>query len=358
VLTVRSSRDGGRKGPSAFIVRALREARERACARRGVSADDRHRDAGSHFETLERDILAHLRGTPAPGGPPRIPRAIGEVFRRELIAVIEGDGSARMDARELIAAFAAIERCCGADSDASLATQLADSEALQGMLPIAHDMRSPLSAILLLVEPLRRGQHGPVTAIQEKQLGLIYGAALSLSALASDIIEATRGRTRAESVQRPFSISGTMEDACAVVRPIAEEKGLELTQTHPKVDGRIGDAAALHRVLLNLTSNALKYTDEGSVWVGGTDLDDTRVEFWVKDTGPGIPAEILDTLYERFRAGPAGVRFSATGLGLAICRTLLENMGSSLTVDSGPERGTRFSFVLDLPRAPVAPDAD
>ena len=280
--------------------------------------------------------------------------ALVDDLRAEFLSILRGDLPKRTSSRELLAVLSAIEGLAkpGApDAPPRFSVQLSNSEALHGMLEIAHDMRSPLAAILLLVEPIRRGRYGPVTPIQERQLGLIYGAALSLSSLANDVIDAARGQRPADGYSRPFSISSTINDACTVVRPIAEEKQLELNETYPVVDGRVGDSAAIHRVLLNLASNALKYTEAGSVSIGCTELDKTRVEFWVKDTGTGVPARVLSMLGEGVRTNAAGFSFSGSGLGLAICRSLLETMGSALHVETSPERGTRFSFVLDLPVA-------
>lgn len=330
-------------------------------------------------------ITADGRASPsATGLPGSVTHECLDALRSEFITSLMHNRPRRVSGPELLTVLAALETLARVQASTQASTQaspppsvsatvtpaaparaapgafvetLASSEALNGMLEIAHDMRSPLSAILLLVEPIRRGQQGPVTAIQERQLGIIYGAALSLSALANDIIEAARGAGRTQSPLRPFSISGVIQDACAVVQPIAEEKHLEVLRTYPAVDGRVGDAAAIHRVLLNLTSNALKYTERGSVAVGCVDLDDTRVEFSVQDTGTGIPKHVLSMLYEGFRPGPAGFQFSSSGLGLAICRSLLEGMGSALHVDTSPERGTRFSFVLELRRALSAPEA-
>jgi signal transduction histidine kinase len=309
---------------------------------------------------MSRLSAAVLAAAEAPGAPveapdaaaaERFPPRLVNALRRELITALASEPTKRVSSRELLAVLAAMDRMANDDErDAPLefAARLANSEGLNGMVEIAHDMRSPLAAILLLVEPLRRGQHGPVTTVQERQLGLIYGAALSLSTLANDIIEAARGRCRAESARRPFSISGTMEAACAVVRPIAEEKQLALKLAYPSADGRIGDAAALHRILLNLTCNALKYTEQGSVSVGCTELDETRVEFAVTDTGSGIPPHIIDGLFAEHESN---MRFTSTGLGLAICRTLTEHLGSRLQVETAKGKGTRFSFVLELPRA-------
>lgn len=228
---------------------------------------------------------------------------------------------------------------------------LESSDASSALLEIAHDMRSPLSAILFLVETLRTGQSGPITPVQERQLGLVYGATLGLSALASDIVEATRGSLLTDVRAEPFSLSDTIHAVCRIVRPVAEEKKLELRETYCEVDARLGHAAALHRVLLNLTSNALKYTQRGSVSVGCTNLDRDRTEFWVEDTGPGIPDHVIHLLFTEFRPGPGGMRFSSAGLGLVICKRLLASMNSALRVDTAQDQGTRFSFMVKLPPA-------
>jgi signal transduction histidine kinase len=290
--------------------------------------------------------------------------ALGHIdaFRRVFLSRLAEGHPKRANGQSVVAVLRAIdtlptraeERAAPVES----VEQQIRADALNGMLEIAHDMRSPLAAILLLVDPIRRGQYGPVTDTQERQLGLVYGAALSLSTLANDIIDAARGERALETARHPFSVSNTIHDACAVVSPIAEEKGLTLAQVYPSVDGRIGDSAAIHRVLLNLTSNALKYTERGSVTVGCSEDGSEKLEFWVKDTGRGIPSHVIEKLFDEFRPGPVGSRFYSSGLGLSICRRLVERMGGTLRVDTAPDQGTRFSFALELPVADSAPPAD
>jgi signal transduction histidine kinase len=337
--------------------RVLSAAAERAAGRLVGRSDESvavFRDELKHLSDIVYSAAMGNKDAGALGASPTFSPDLVDLFRSEFLALLHEDLPKRTTAKEILAVLSAMESMSNrndhrAPADASPGRASAD--ALNGMLEIAHDMRSPLSAILLLVEPIRRGQKGPVTPIQERQLGLIYGAALGLSTLANDIIDAARGECPDAGEKHPFSVSGTMQDACAVVRPIAEEKGLELTQAYPTVDGRLGDAAAIHRVLVNLASNALKYTDRGSVSVGGTELDATRVEFWVKDTGRGIPESVLKRLFDEFRPGPVGSRFFSAGLGLTICRRLLKTMNSTLQVETAMDKGTRFSFVLDLPLA-------
>jgi signal transduction histidine kinase len=113
----------------------------------------------------------------------------------------------------------------------------------------------------------------------------------------------------------------------------------------------VGRAVALQRVLLNLATNALKFTPRGGVTVRAAAVGGARVRFEVSDTGPGIPAGVQAQLFETFRdrEGARTPVFSSAGLGLAICQRLVHAQGAELRVDSAPEQGTRFSFELELP---------
>jgi signal transduction histidine kinase len=233
------------------------------------------------------------------------------------------------------------------------AGRLAGPDSLQLIIEVAHDMRSPLGSILFLAERLRSMQSGPLTAVQERQIGLIYSAAFGLSALAGDVIELARGgEGLVHQLPVPFSVADVMQSVRSIVQPIAEEKGLTIGLVSPPADSRVGQPAALNRVLLNLTTNALKFTSVGSVEVVATQRSRTRVEFTVQDTGRGIPDEVMATLFEPFRRrdNSDAVTFSSAGLGLAISRQLVDSLGGDLCVTTSGQ-GTRFSFEIDLPLA-------
>jgi len=226
-------------------------------------------------------------------------------------------------------------------------SRLTGSDCADAVVAIAHDIRSPLCSILLLVDALRHGERA-TNPVRERQLGLIYGAAFGLSTTVTNLIAAARGDGLVQGKPTPFSVSETMHSVSDIVLPMCEEKGIPLGMEFPENDARLGHASAIQQVLLNLTSNAIRYTDAGSVAMGCSDVSHDRVEFWVEDTGPGIPDEVLERLCYGFPPEGVKLRFSSAGLGLAIVRTLVEAMGSTLQVDSGSE-GTRFSFVLTLP---------
>lgn len=261
------------------------------------------------------------------------------------------------DATALLRVLGAMERVQGAldrDSAQRFANALSGSDGLDMVVEVAHDLRSPLASILFLAETLRRGQSGAINPIQERQLGLVYSAAFGLSALASDVIELVRGGERLMDLHpTPFSVTETLGSVRDIVLPIAEEKGLTVRITPPDTDWRIGHPLALNRVLLNLTTNALKFTSAGQVEVTCRPVTKTRLEFSVKDTGRGIPVEVVPTLFDAFRrrVRPGQYTFSSAGLGLSICRKLVTRMGGELQVETAPGHGTRFHFELDLPFA-------
>ena len=288
-------------------------------------------------------------------------RGLLNAMRSELLRSWKDAGVSDTDLAALLAAFERVREAIAPDASQSLTAQLAGSDGLRLLIDVAHDLRSPLTSILFLAETMQRGQSGPVNDVQRRQLGLIYTAAMGLSSVASDIIDLTRSELLVEQKPVPFSVGGVLEAVQDIVRPIAEEKQLTLRLTPPAIDERLGHPVALSRVLLNLTTNALKFTSQGSVEIRAQDVGPERVEFSVVDTGKGIDGSIMPTLFDPVRrARRSGEHqdyvaklFSQTGLGLTICRKLVATMGSELQVESRVGWGTRFYFILDLLPSPT-----
>ncbi len=268
------------------------------------------------------------------------------------------DGRAATNAAELIQALRRLEEIRqGLEPEwhESLATGLTGLDALELLVEVAHDLRSPLTSIMFLAETLRRGQRGRLRDVERQQLGIIYSAALNLSGIASNLIDLGRGETSPPATGdggAPFSIAEMLDRVRGMVAPMAEEKGLNLILHPPPHDGRVGDAVALSRILLNLTANALKFTDRGSIEVRAEETGGDMLEFSVTDTGRGMDKRTVASLFEPFRRSRnrSGFQFSGPGLGLVITRRMLEQMGSELHVRSRPGHGSRFSFQLELPR--------
>ena len=230
---------------------------------------------------------------------------------------------------------------------------VARPDALPLLVGITHDLRSPLSSMLVLIERLRAGHAGPVTPLQEKQLGLLYSAAFGVASLTNDALDIARGTARDVGCTpaAPFSVSAVWREVRSLVQPIAEEKQLVLRWSGLAQDTRVGHAAALHRVLLNLVTNALKFTTSGSVTVCAEALEQDQVRFSVADTGEGLPPQVRAQLLRVAEAQGTGY-VSSAGLGLAMCQQMLGAMSSALEAPAEPMRpGTTLAFVLRLPAA-------
>jgi signal transduction histidine kinase len=294
-----------------------------------------------------------------PGARSILGRHLLDLLRRELVRGW-GDLGAAPEIWSVLATLEAMERVREAlepERPKDVAAPLAGPDGLELLVEVAHDLRSPLTSILFLAETLQRGQSGTVNQLQHRQLGLIYSAALALSSLASDAIELVRNGTELlDEAAAPFSLLALLDSIRDIVHPMAEEKHLRVRLVTGEPDHRLGNPLALGRVLLNLTSNALTFTDHGFVEIRAEPRGPTRVEFSVRDTGRGIRPEALGNLYQPFRRGPGrtGYRFSGTGLGLAICRKLVAGLGAELGMETRADWGTRFYFELELPPAPDA----
>lgn len=329
-----------------------------AGCRRGTPALHDSGDAAAHLEALTAALVegrVHDRPGLSPAGLV-LRRRLLDLLRAECIRLwAQAPGEAPVEEIiALLAAFESVREQLDSRWSATLPAWLVGPDGVTLMMEIAHDLRSPLTSILFLSDALRRGQSGEVSELQQRQLGIIYSAALGLLTTMSDVVELAQGGDRlSDSQPTPFSVCEVLESVRDMVLPIAEVKGLTLRLLSPEGDYRTGFPVALSRVLLNLASNALKFTDKGMVEIVAVAKEGDRVEFSVRDTGDGIEPEAVGDLFEVFRrqGGRPRPRFSGSGLGLSICRTLVEAMGSELRVETRRGWGTRFHFELELPPA-------
>lgn len=283
-------------------------------------------------------------------------RRLLELLRHEVIAGWREGGAPDSELLPLLIGMERVRVAIEPNWAQTFAQHLSGADGLALLVDVAHDLRSPLTSILVLAETLERGHTGPVNDAQRRQLALIYTAALGLSSVASDIIEFTQGGEQlVEQEPVAFSVSAMLESVLDIVRPIAEEKRLTVRLLAPANDERMGHPVALSRILLNLTTNALKFTDEGYVEIVAQEVGGPRLEFAVRDSGGGIPPEKITTLFQPLRKEPGrrGQLFSRAGLGLTICRRLASALKSELKVESRIGWGTRFFFEVDVPICPA-----
>ena len=221
---------------------------------------------------------------------------------------------------------------------------------------VAHDLRTPISAILTGAEELERGDK-PGSARQ--QVALITDAGLMMKELLDDLLDHARldaGRMSVDS--RDFDLRLLLSQTARLWAGPARAKGLRLRLEGARALPRMvrGDAMRLRQVLNNLISNAMKFTDEGSItlrlqsWPDEHDAHVLLID--IEDTGPGMTAEQLGRLFTAFDQTTDGVaaRFGGSGLGLSISRDLIELMGGRLTVRSAPGQGSIFTLSVVLPR--------
>jgi len=343
----------GTFGSTRMIDRVAIRRAARAAVLSGFPAEPR---AGALIEQLVTVIESGGEALPKEASPDRLLR-LTDALRVDLV-----EGWSAMpeppSSESVVATLASVERAAAvlrrAAADSLPGREMPDG--YEFAAGVAHDLRSPLTSILFLAETLHSGQSGGTNDIQRRQLGIIYSAALGLVSVASDIIELVRGGDGlTEREPTLFSVTEILESVHDIVRPMAEEKSLGVHLFPPAVDHRWGFPLALSRVLLNLTTNGLKFTDSGFVEIAVRAISPTRLEFSVRDTGRGYSPEALETLYEPYRqtAGKT-FGFSGTGLGLAISRKLVAAMGSELQVETRPKWGTRFFFEVELPPGPDA----
>jgi signal transduction histidine kinase len=192
-----------------------------------------------------------------------------------------------------------------------------------------------------------------VTGAQQRHLALVYSAAFGLSGMASDLMDLARGGARLLGEEpRAFSVADVLRQVRDVLQPLAEESGVSLRFSSPPGDKRVGQVSAIHRVLLNLATNALKFTTIGSVTVlVQQEAAPDELTFIVEDTGQGMPetdkSDIFANVSNVHHTHPG--KISTDGLGLAICQKLVSAMKSELRAESQRDHGTRFMFSLQLP---------
>jgi signal transduction histidine kinase len=225
----------------------------------------------------------------------------------------------------------------------------AKSEFLAAM---SHDLRTPLNAIGGYAALAAEGVYGPVTDAQVKAIGRIQRAGSHLLSLINDILGFAKIEAgRVELHMGEVAVNEIVANAGAMIETQAAKKGISFGTT-PGADGVQvrADRERVMQILTNLLTNAVKFTEAGSVTVGWS-ADDRVVRIDVRDTGRGIPAEKLASVFEPFvQAGrSAEERQQGVGLGLAISRELARAMGGDLTVASAVGRGS--TFTLRLPRA-------
>ena len=218
---------------------------------------------------------------------------------------------------------------------------------------MSHEIRTPLNAVLGFLDLVL--EDSALSSRHKKHLTTAKTSAAVLLMLINDILDISKMENKKLAIEQgPFSLVQLMAEIQATMDITAREKGLILTfDIDPDIPGlMLGDPLRLQQIIVNLLSNAIKFTHEGKVAViivpaGKKD----QIRFTIKDTGIGIPADRLETIFESFtQADPSTTRkFGGTGLGTTIARNLVALMGGKIWVESEEGKGSSFHFTITAP---------
>ncbi len=220
---------------------------------------------------------------------------------------------------------------------------------------MSHELRTPLNAIIGFSEVLTERMFGELNEKQDEYLKDIYASGQHLLSLINDILDLSKieaGRMELEPTD--FDLPSAIDNALTLVRERAGRRGITLGR---EVDQRVGtiraDERKVKQILLNLLSNALKFTPEGGRIDVRAAADDALVEVSVADTGVGIAPEDQEAVFEEFRqVGTADKKVEGTGLGLALSRKFIELHGGRIWVKSQVGMGSTFTFTIPVRREP------
>lgn len=219
---------------------------------------------------------------------------------------------------------------------------------------VSHELRTPLNAIIGFSDMLLAGMSGPLNEKQAHKMGRLKENGLRLLALINDLLDLTRIESgRLEVVDKAFSPRAVAERITAQMESLAVESKLNFeTKISPDVPELIyGDEKRVEQVMVNLLSNAFKFTESGSVTLNiEANHDDKTWTLEVVDTGIGIPPHAMNVIFEEFRQldGSYSRAYKGSGLGLAITRNLVRMMGGKIGVKSTLDEGSTFTAVLPL----------
>jgi signal transduction histidine kinase len=221
---------------------------------------------------------------------------------------------------------------------------------------MSHQLRTPLTAIIGFCEVLTQGMDGELNRDQAQDLGEIHKSGLVLLELVNDILDLSKIEAGQMTIAvQHVDLASVVDQVIASMHQMAEAKALKLTSDlSPEVRTVQGDPSRVREVLMNLVSNAIKFTPAGSIAIRGTPLG-AMAEISVVDTGIGIESTAHERIFEEFQQASDKISrtYGGSGLGLSIARKLVELQGGQMGLESEPAKGSRFWFTLPIGRLGV-----
>ena len=239
--------------------------------------------------------------------------------------------------------------------EARLRAQSADRVKSEFLANMSHEIRTPMSGVMGMAELLVKSKLDPK---QKTFADIIVKSGEALLTIINDILDFSKiDAGQLELSPAPFALADAIEDVATLVSSKVAEKDLELlVRIAPNLpDMYVGDVGRLRQIVTNLLGNAVKFTEQGQIFIdvdGAADENgNTRLSFRIEDTGIGIPAETCERVFEKFSQvdSSATRKHEGTGLGLSISSSLVKLMGGEIGVESEIDKGSTFWFEVTLP---------
>jgi signal transduction histidine kinase len=218
----------------------------------------------------------------------------------------------------------------------------------------SHELRTPLSSIIAFTDLALRDSYGPLPPKLRDALTYVFTSSRHLKDIINDLLDLSKIEAgQFKIADEIVSVPKLVEAVVGVAAPTSAEKGLQWSiAVSPGMPHEFrGDSSRLEQILLNLTGNAVKYTEKGSVSMSIDRLGSDRWRVVVRDTGPGIPEDQFESIFQAYRqldGTPSPSKVKGTGLGLAITRHLIRLMGGAIRVESTLGKGSTFTVELPL----------
>ncbi|WP_432695653.1 AAA family ATPase [Marinobacterium sp. YM272] len=238
--------------------------------------------------------------------------------------------------------------------------EAANEAKTQFLATMSHEIRTPMNGILGMAQLLKRTE---LSAKQSMQVSSILSSGQSLLSILNDVLDFTKIETGQVSFEEAdFDLRQLLEQVHLLMTPSATQKGIDLiSRIADDLPARArGDSRALNQILMNLVTNAIKFTSEGYVIIKAYSLSTSdegyRIRFEVEDSGIGIPPEAHEHIFQHFSQADSSItrRFGGTGLGLSICKKLAEQQEGRIGFQSTPGKGSLFWIELPYRRAVIA----
>ncbi len=308
---------------------------------------------------------------PGNGGPPRAELAVPLLLRGQVIGTLglKREEAADWSEDELTAVESvanqitlALENARLSEEQAKTIVQLKDVDRLKSefLTSMSHELRTPLNSIIGFADVILQGIDGDLPDLAMNDVRLIYNSGQHLLALINDILDLAKIEAgKMELVREPINVTQAIKEVLAASRSLLKDKPVEVVvETEEHLPLIYADKLRFNQILLNLVSNAAKFTEKGEIILEARvyDPEPDKMFVSVTDSGIGIPPDKVETIFDRFRQADSSTtrKYGGTGLGLPICKQLVEMHGGHIGVISREGKGSTFYFTIPLVQETVA----